>query len=244
MRKLHCGIQNQHGVTLLETLFSVGIVLVMTASFYQLLSSFSHHYEVQEAIAETQQQGRVAEDLFWQEVRNTGLDPRGTLFNSNPKPTTKLRKVRRKSVCEIKNHDVQRIFEASPSTFHFLADLNGNGRVNGNGGPDYEEHIRYEWVDSSEVSDCSGKKRSNTLYRDTGGGMYEAATNIVEFNLSYFDEDGNPLDGNPLFNNELDSTQRESIRRVVLDLTTEMTHRSTKEAIRRTLSTDIWLRNM
>lgn len=241
MSKLQGGIQNQHGVTLLETLFSVSITLVMATSFYQLLSSFSQNYEIQEAIAETQQQGRVASDLFFQEVRNTGLDPKGSLFNSGK--VTRLRRTRNGNTCNSATNPAERILEASPTSFHFLADLNGNGEVNGNEGPDPEEHIRYEWVGSTGNSGCKQGARPNTLYRDSGGGrsgaMYEVATNIIMFNLSYFDEDGNQL---PSI--ELDPGQRESIRRVVLDLTIEIPNISTKAPITRTLSTDIWLRNM
>lgn len=239
-------LQNEKGLSLLETLFAVGIIIVMAASFYQLLNAFYENYEVQEAIAETQQQGRVTADLFWQEIRNTGLDPTGALFDpDNANQTKAHRKVYRGTDCLSGPHGVEKILVASPTVFHFLADLNQNGKVNL--ADDSEEHVRYEWVgdsaaDSKQGTDpdlCGTDRASYTLYRDTGNGMREAASNITAFNLQYFDEDGAQL---PV--GILSQSDRERIRRVVIDLTAQRASSADDEYGERRIQTEIWLRNL
>jgi len=65
--------KNERGLSLLETVLSIAIMITVSASFYHLLGSFYKNYALQEAIAETQQQRRVTTDLFWQEIRNAGF---------------------------------------------------------------------------------------------------------------------------------------------------------------------------
>ncbi len=238
--------QNKKGISLLETLFAMGIILLMSASFYQLLTSFYHNYEVQEAIAETQQQGRVTIDLFWQEIRNTGLDPTGTLFAAGHLNTIKShRKVYRGPGCVRGAQPVEKILVATPTAFHFIADLNQNGKVNRT--DDSEEQIHYEWVGDSAAdgktgSDpdlCGTERPSYTLYRDSGNGMREAASSIVAFHLSYFNEDGIQLP-----TGVLSQSEREQIRRVVIQLTARTENPLNDAYGERQIQTEIWLRNL
>jgi len=231
--------QSQKGLSLIETLISLTTILVITASFHQLLSSFYEHYEIQEAIAETQQQGRVTSDIFWQEVRNTGLDPTGALFDPDNHNKTK----KRKKACLKLKHTVEPILEASPTVFHFLADLNQDGHVDGSKKPDSEEHIRYEWVGCDGHTSCwkTGKpiKKPYTLYRDSGSGLQEVASDITAFKLEYYDEDGMNFP-----EAALDKTQRERIKRIVLSLTTRTANALNNGYHNRNGVTEIWLRNL
>lgn len=237
-------MQNERGLSLVETLFSIAIILVVSSSFYQLLSSFYQNYEIQEAIAETQQQSRVTTDLFWQEVRNTGLDPTGALFAPANARRTKKRKVfRGGSHCDEAHHDVEKVFEATPTMFHFLADLNQNGIVDGD---DPEEQIRYEWIGAKgdnimgKAPDACGTERtSNALYRDSGGGMYPVASNIVEFDLTYYDEGGIQLP-----KAVLDAGDRARIRRIVITLLVQTAQPLQGGYRTREMQTHIWLRNL
>ncbi|GEM_PF-2415500 len=239
--------KNEKGVSLLEMLFAISLILVMAASFHQLLSSFYENYEVQEAIAETQQQGRVTADLFWHEIRNTGFDPTGRLFDPDRANLTKPRKVG----CVQDTYPVEPIFEAAPTIFHFLADLNQNGEVDGEEAGDRQadpkEHVRYEWVGDadprkigSDPDACGEERTSYTLYRDTGGGMQAVSSHITAFALEYYDEDGVQIAPGAVLTPE----ERARIRRVVLKLTARTGDPLENGYGERKLRTDIWLRNM
>jgi len=212
---------NEKGLTLIEMLFSIVIILTLSTAFYQLIISFNHHYEIQDAVAAMQQEGRVSADLLVREIRNAGYDPKG-VFDPTKNKKTKDRKVYRADldppVCETKKHLVERVLEATSTSVQFLADLNGDNSVD-----DPREHIRYEWVGSAPSIDLCGDHRTPyTLYRESGSGMQEVATNISSFNLSYYDENDALLffdidedgEADPLL-----KEQRERIRRIVIDLT-------------------------
>jgi len=251
MSKFTQTTHNEKGVSLLETLFAVSMILVISASFHLLLNNFYEEYRTQEAIAETQQQGRVTMGLFWHEIRNAGLDPTGALFDLTNARRTKDRKVYQAPDCIKTRHPVEKIFEATPTMFHFLADLNQNGEVDGKdaGNPqeDPEEHVRYEWVGDTDPRKvgldpdaCGTERRSYTVYRDTGGGMQGVASNILRFALEYYDEDGIQIAPGVA----LDQDERARIRRVVLSLTAR-TENPLKDGYgERNIRTDIWLRNM
>jgi len=245
IKKQHRAIKNESGLSLIETLFSIAIIVAVSASFYQLLSSFYQNYALQEAIAETQQQSRVTTDLFWQEIRNVGLDPTGALFDPNNARQTKNRKVFRDPACDSGAHNVEKIFEATPTMFHFLADLNGNGTVNGT---DPEEQIRYEWIGDSvddkvgtdpDVCGTNAERPSYTLYRDSGGGMYPVASNILEFDLAYYNEGGIQLP-----EVVLNAAQRTQIRRIVITLTAQTAQALEGNHRKREMQTHIFLRNL
>lgn len=184
-------IRGSRGATLVELIFAMAIMLVLTGSFYQLFTSFHQNYEVQHMIAEMQQQGRVAVGLISREVSLAGYDPTGGVFKT-PAKKTKERRVR----CGAKiKHPAERIFEATPDVFHYVADLNGNSRID-NGQPsklDVDEHIKYEWVGFSGVDSCGKSRQPYTLFRDSGSGLQEVASNIEFLQFEYYDGNGNPL---------------------------------------------------
>ena len=209
-------IKNERGATLIDLLISTAIMLSVTGSFYNLLLSFYENYGLQEAIAEMQQQARVADDLISREIRQGGYDPTGTLFIKQPNGG-KLTKEYSNNHCAQGSHPAERIFEATPILFHYLADLNGNGMVNNDN--DVDEDVRYEWIDAAGKDSCGNKRKSFALYRDSGsgGGAQEVAFNIEGFRFGYFDEDGNELIGHAP-DKALDQEQRNRIRKVVLTL--------------------------
>ncbi|MFQ5780596.1 MAG: prepilin-type N-terminal cleavage/methylation domain-containing protein [Nitrospiria bacterium] len=238
-------IRNRKGATLIELIFSIAIMLVVAGSFYQLLISFYQNYEVQNAIAEMQQQGRVAVDLISREIRQAGYDPTGEVFREDKPAETKKRKIR----CLKKKYDAERIFEATPTVFHFLADLNANGKVdNGDKNkPDVDEHIHYEWIGADSVDSCGIKTKIKpyTLVRDSGGGRQGVAPNIESFQLDYYDENGVPIPSNAL----TDPSQRERIRKVVVTLRVRTERRDPRyeknEGYRtRRFVSEVWLKNM
>ncbi|MFY9270565.1 MAG: prepilin-type N-terminal cleavage/methylation domain-containing protein, partial [Candidatus Manganitrophaceae bacterium] len=179
---------NQKGFTLIELTFSMAIMLTVATASYILLTTFHHHYRLQEAMAEMQQQARVSEDLIFREVLQTGYDPTGNLFE--PLLNKKTRGTSRVGCDTTLPKGAEPILEATPVAFHFLTDLNENGSVDQ--GVDIDEDIRYEWVGESGIDSCGIKKAPFTLYRDTGGGAHgqEVSVNVDEFVLTYFDEKG------------------------------------------------------
>jgi len=235
------GLLNNRGATLIELLFSSVILVVVTASFYRLLLAFYQNYQSQEEIAEIQQQARVAADLLSREIETTGYDPKGSLFlpdnQPNPnKPTKPMSKVR----CVRSVHPAERILEATPTVFHFLADLNGNAVVDDSiaSAKDFDEDVRYEWVGESGIDSCGTRKVPFSLYRDTGGGGggQEVALAIDHFKLIYFDEEGRALPERSLAQEE-----RVRIRRVAVTLRTRSSDRSGRT---RQVTLEVRLRNM
>jgi len=241
-------LQNETGATLIDLIFSTAIMLFVTASFYHLLLSFYENYGLQEAIAEMQQQARVADDLISREIRLAGYDPTGALFLENQQPNgSKTTKEYSKSACKPGPHPAEQIFEATPALFHYLADLNGNAAVNLN--KDIDEDVRYEWVGAGGRDFCGKKKSSFTLYRDSGsgGGAQEVALNIENFNLAYFDENGNELIGT-LPQRALDLEQRGKVKKVVITFTVKaaLNHPhggANQRHGSRTRVTEVWLKN-
>ncbi len=203
---------------MVELLFSSTIMIVVTASFYQLVASFYQSYQNQEGIAEMQQQARVAADLLSREIQMAGYDPKGLLFlpDNQPNPN-RWTKATSKVVCEKKAHPAERILEATPVTFHFLADLNGNTFVDDSLSTqkDIDEDVRYEWVGASGIDSCGTRRAPFTLYRDTGGGAggQEVAAQIDQFKLTYFDEDAHPFPERALTQDE-----RARVRKVTMTL--------------------------
>lgn len=191
-------ILNDEGATLIELLFSSFIFIVVIALFYQLVSSFHQHYLNQEEIAEMQQQGRMIVGLLSSEIQPAGYDPRGVLFLPDNRPNdNRLTKETSKVGCERRAHPAERILEATPVVFHFLADLNGNGIINDASSTqkDIDEDIRYEWIGATGIDSCGARKSPLTLYRDSagGGGGQEVALHIDQFKFLYFDEEGRPF---------------------------------------------------
>lgn len=209
---------NHRGATLIELLFSSIILIIVTASFHRLLLAFYQNYQNQEEIAEIQQQARVAADLFSKEIEMTGYDPNGSLFlpHNQPNPnkwTRPMSKVR----CTRSIHPAERILEATPTVFHFLADLNGNAVVDDSvaSARDFDEDVRYEWVGASGIDSCGNRRAPFSLYRDTGGGGggQEVALMIDHFNLIFFDEEDRAFPERSLTQEE-----RARIRKIVVTL--------------------------
>lgn len=241
-------IRGDKGITFIELLVSMAIIALLAVSFYQILSTFYRNFETQDAIAEMQQQGRFAADLVSREIRQTGYDPRGVFFTSGS-----ITDGNPDNNCDSSdaNASVERILEAGPSIFHYLADLDENGVPGGS-----NEHIRYEWVGSTEKDVCGRNRVPNTLYRNNGSGMQPVSSHIIAFDFQYFNDDNEPIpdtvldaDGNPIPNTRaLTRDERAEIWKVSLSLTAQ-TDRPDKDYPenggyrRRTFVYDIWLKN-
>jgi len=229
-------IREEKGITLIEMLVSIAIISVLSVSFYQILSTFSKNFEIQDAIAEMQQQGRFTADLISREIRQAGYNPTGSIFNGGTVENAH-------SNCNVPNAPGERILEASQTTFDYLADLDGDGVTDGS-----NEHVRYEWVGSlgdgtGKGRDvCGAERQENTLYRNTGGGMQKVSSDIVVLNFQYFD------DRNMEITDPMSSAQRARIWKVVLTLTSRTDRPDNdypdNDGYRtRTFVYDIWLRN-
>ena len=206
------------GLTFIELVFAIAIMGVMMGAFYTLVINLNKNYNDQVAIAETQQSVRVALSLFSNEVQQAGLDPAGNAFIG---PFSKKRKAPHfdsTNNCQEIARSASPIMEASATVFHFMGDKNGNNCFNeacklDNNEPDRGEDIRYEWVGSSGKDICERKENAtDTLYRDTGGGLQEVASGIKAFTLTYYDENGKLPDG------ILNAGERARIRKIKLTL--------------------------
>ncbi len=245
-------------------LLSVAILGVVTAVIFPLyITHFYKHFEIQEAIAEMQQQGRFTGDLISREIRQAGYDPTGNVFdpgnvNNIGNPFNN---------CFGDNTQTARILEARPTAFSFLADLIGDEDIN-----DPNERVRYEWVDA--WMDTNGQRKDSnkngiidghdicdkirdeyTLYRSTGRSMQPASTNIESLDFSYFDEDENPIPNDLDADGNLVQSERDRIRKVVLTVIartdrSDPDYRDDGGALKndgyrtRTFIYEIWLRNM
>lgn len=242
-------IQEEVGATLIDLIFSTAIMLVVMASFYQLLLSFYENYGLQEAIAEMQQQARVANDLISKEIQQAGYDPTGTLFSLDHQPNDgRTTKAYSKTGCASGSRPAERIFEATPVFFHYSADLNGSAALSRD--DDVDEDVRYEWVSATGRDSCGNKKNPFTLYRDSGsgGGAQEVGLNIEDLKLTYFDENGNELTGNSS-TKALNLEQRGKIKKVVITLIARTDQKSQVQRLNqshqnRKMRSEVWLKNM
>lgn len=230
MRRCQCG------ATLIELVLAIAIMLVLTGSFYWLFASFHQNYEVQRMIAEMQQQGRVAVGLISREARPAGYNPMGDVFDGTR--WTKVRKVR----CVTEKHIAQRIFEATPTVFHFSGDLNANNRIDNVliTKPDIDEHIKYEWVGQSGLDSCNKPRSPYTLFRDSGSGLQEVASNIEFLQFEYYDKSGGVLTL-PLST----LAEREQIKKVKVTVRARTERKDVNGQYRtRQFVSEIWMKNL
>ncbi len=223
---------SQRGFTLIEVVFAMAIMLIVTAGAYQLMGFLYSDYAGQLAIANMQQEGRAAASIFANEIQHAGLNPRGDAFI--PANQTKA------SVpvqCAAQKRPVEPILEASETLFHFMGDRDGSGKFDSEEDEeDTNEDVRYEWVGGEGFDSCGKKRTPYTLYRNTGGGQQEVALGIVLFHLDYYDENGQQLPGG--FLNEM---QRAEIRRVTLTVRTIIGEGANKRE--REWISDVFLKN-
>ncbi len=221
-----------HGFVLIELIFSTAILLILTGAFSALTVFLNQDYQEQVALAETQQEARVALSLFSNEIQKTGLNPRGDAFVPGNRTKQQV-PILGPTGCTKGPQSVHPILEASETVFHLMGDLNGSGRFHRE--EDEGEDVLYEWVGEKGIDRCGKKRTPYTLYRDTGGGKQEVALGIVAFLLTYYDENGQKLPAG-MFN----ESERDKIRKVVLTLRTV-----TKEgAKQREFSSELFLKNI
>ena len=233
-------IRNQKGTTLIELIISIAIMLVLFEGFYQLFISLYQSYKSQEAIAEAQQQARVAIGLISREIQQTGYDPIGTAFEDKTEGKVPVANPSGKNCAP--SPKAEPIMEAAGAFFHFLADVGEDGNFS-QGNDDIGEEIRYEWVGLSGINSCGDKKTPFTLYRDTGGGAQEVASDIESFSFEYRLEDGSVIsDGS------LDDAEKSLVRKIVVRLTArtdrpDPNYPSNGGYRTRELSSEVWLKN-
>jgi len=66
---------NNHGFTLIELLISLVLTLIVLGGVYQLYTSQTKAYNVQNQVAEMQQNVRIAMDVITRSIRSAGYDP-------------------------------------------------------------------------------------------------------------------------------------------------------------------------
>lgn len=241
---------NERGATLVELVFSIAVMLVLAASFYQLLISFYQNYQTQDAIAEMQQEGRVAIDLISREIAQAGYDPTGKAFENDSKTSGSVETfIPSQKKCKNESSQAESILEAAPTYLHLLADLGGKvegGIEIGDGDvQDDREDIRYEWVGESGKNSCGRAKTKYTLYRDSGSHPQEVAENIVSFKLTYLDQNGMELYAPPDKKGPLDPDQRASIRKIVIEITAGADLKmSNQKSPTRSYTREVWLKNL
>jgi prepilin-type N-terminal cleavage/methylation domain-containing protein len=209
------------GFVLIELIFAVAILLILTGSFCLVAHFLYRDYQTQVAQAEVQQEGRVALSLFSSDIQRTGFDPSEKGFLPGSRRKTGLVPIEiQPGRCTRGAGPARPILDASETVFHFMADRNGNSsfyrKVKNREDSDPEEEVQYEWVGGSGRDRCGRKKTPYVLYRDTGGGGQEVALGIADFSLAYYDADGNRL---PI--GWLGESDREAIHKVVLTVRAE-----------------------
>ena len=172
-------VHNNRGTSLIELMLASAIMMVGMLGFYQLLSSFFESYRLQDAIAEIQQQGRVAMGLIRMDVKRSGYDPTGLGFTTADACLPTLAPV----------------LEATPTSFHYLSDQNEDGNffyadTSNACHQDSGENVRYEWIGPTGLDLAGQPHRALSLYRDSGGGLQEVAANLSDLQWTYFDEEG------------------------------------------------------
>ncbi len=71
-------ITNQQGFTLIEMLIAVAMTLLVLSGVYEVFNSQQNAYNIQDQVAEMQQNARVAMDIMTREIKMAGYDPEET----------------------------------------------------------------------------------------------------------------------------------------------------------------------
>lgn len=162
MKPFRC--HKEKGLTLIELLVAVALSGIVISAIYSVYISQQRSYNIQEQMAEMQQNVRVAMDTMVRDIRMAGCDPTGGAG--------------------------ARILLAETNTIQFTSDLNGDGDLiyvdkNNKIRNDPNENITYSLYDSTDADTLD-----DDLGRDTGGGNQPVAENISSLICEYLDEDG------------------------------------------------------
>lgn len=72
--------KNQYGFTMIEMLIAVALSLIVLSGVYQVFASQQNAFNIQDQVAEMQQNARVALDMMARDLRMAGYDPQQTDF--------------------------------------------------------------------------------------------------------------------------------------------------------------------
>ena len=170
------------GFSLIELLIAMSVGLVVLISAYNLFTTQSTHFSMQEQRAEMLQNARAGLDLMTREIRMAGYNPMGS-----PDPCISPDICSCKGTNNATNTPCVGITSAAAATLSFSSDLDGSGTLTPDGtNPNENENITFD-VYSSEASGgkpCLGRKSNN-------GSKQPVVENISALSFTYLDANNN-----------------------------------------------------
>ncbi len=163
-------IVNQHGFTLIELMIAMAISLLVVLGVYEIFTSQQKAYNVQDQVAEMQQNGRVAIDMMTREIRMAGYIAES--WDEDPSTDPPTSDVAGESFTGSGTEDID---ENSANAITIEADIDGDDQTN---------TVRYS---------LSGGNLVREVWEWTGaawgasGGEQAIAENITSLNFIYDD---------------------------------------------------------
>lgn len=178
-------VKNAHGFTLVELMIAMVILGVVLTGVVRMFSNTGHYHSAQEMMVDLTQDLRATKQLMVQELREAGCDPTN------------------KGIFGFQVDSDDR-YDTDDNSIHFTRDIdNGDGDAflepDGDA-DDSNENVRYYRTND----DCSGgagaimtiaNNSPGCLRRDLGVGGQPVMSGVTQFELHYFDVDGNELTG-------------------------------------------------
>lgn len=157
--------RNKSGFTLVEILVVLAILPIVIGAIYGVFASVNRTCINNEVSAEVMQHMRTSLDFMEQDIRMAGLDG-----------------------AESADAGIE---VATPAIFRFTADRNMDGTINtaylADGIQEQDlERITYSY-------DAANRRLDQCLYEETNDAWETVAENVINFQFTYFDPDGNPL---------------------------------------------------
>lgn len=184
-------IKNTHGFTLVELMVAMVILGVVLTGVVRMFSNTGHYHSAQEMLVDLTQDLRAAKQLMVQELREAGCDPtnKGSFG------------------FQVDGDDR---YDTDSNSVHFTRDTdNGDNDTflepDGDAGDSNEDVSYYRTNDDCSGGAgavmASGNNAAGCLRRDIGVGGQPVMPGVTQFELHYFDVDGNEMTGTRLATN-------------------------------------------
>lgn len=181
-------LKNARGFTLIELLIAMVILGVVLTGVVRMFSNTGHHHTAQEMMVDLTQDLRAVKQLMVQELREAACDP-------NNKGTFGF---------QVDSDDR---YDTDDNSIHFTRDIdNGDNDAflepDGEVSPGDNEDINYYRTnDECPIGGpvgavlAAGDATPGCLRRNVGGGGQPVMPGVTQFELHYYDQDGNELTG-------------------------------------------------
>jgi len=159
-------LADQAGFTLIEVLIVATLSLIIAIAMYDFMDASNRSFTRETDIVSAQNEGRVALDIFAEDLRHSGFTPLGVGFHA--------------------------VFDGDTNSLRLQSDIDGDGDVT-SASEDDDEHLSYRFVDS-DGDGLFELERGVDLNYDWDFDDTNESSDIVASNIVPIDVDGDGTD--------------------------------------------------